>query len=112
MDWILGGDDEEGLRQWMGVSFNTDLIFLHGFQQRALGLGGCAVDFIGQHHLVENGAGMKGKGIGLTIEDHGAQDIGGQQIAGELDSLVTQSQQFGQGMRQGGFTDTGNILNQ
>ena len=44
---------KKGFRQWAAFAILGDLIFLHGFEQRALGLGRGAIDFIGEHQLRE-----------------------------------------------------------
>jgi hypothetical protein len=64
---VLRGDDKEGLRQGPGFAFDTDLTFLHRFQQGALRLWAGAVDLVGEHHLGEYRPGMKGETAGLAL---------------------------------------------
>jgi hypothetical protein len=63
-------------------------VFLHRFQQRALRLGRGAVHFIGQHQLREHRTLVELEGAGVAIEHRDADDVGRQQVAGELDALV------------------------
>jgi hypothetical protein len=50
---VLRGDDEEGLGQGHRLAIEGHLMLFHGLEQRALGFGRGAVDFIGQHQLRE-----------------------------------------------------------
>jgi len=42
---------KKGFFQLADLPAGGHLLFLHGFEQSRLGLGGGAVDFVGQHHL-------------------------------------------------------------
>ncbi len=44
-----------GSFQFVGLVADGDLLFLHGFKQRALHLGGRAVDFVGEDQLAKTG---------------------------------------------------------
>ena len=46
----------KGVGTVMAFAGDGDLAFLHHFQQRALHLGGRAVDFVGQHQIGEDRA--------------------------------------------------------
>ena len=48
----------------------------------------------------------------LRLEDRHTEDVGRQQVAGELQALELQAQSLRQTQRQGGFADTGNVLHQ
>ena len=109
---ILGGDDEKGLRQLAGLAFDGHLPFLHRFQQGALGLGRGAVDFVGQDQLGENRTGMEDEGLTLAFIHRRAQDVRRQQVAGELDALILQTQAASQGVSQSGFAHSGQVLDQ
>ena len=84
---VLRGDHEEGFGQRHGLAVQGHLPLLHGFEQRALRFGRCAVDFIRQHQLREDRATLKAELAGVAIEDRDAEDIGRQKIAGELHAL-------------------------
>ena len=54
LDRVLRGDDEERLRQVVGLLADGDLAFLHGLQQGGLRLGRRAVDLVGQEDVGED----------------------------------------------------------
>jgi len=53
-DRILGGQDHEGLRQWVGNSVKSHLLFFHNFKQGRLRFRRRAVDLIDQHDIAED----------------------------------------------------------
>ncbi len=60
--------------------------FRHRLQQRGLGFGGGAIDLIGQYDVVKDCSGMKQKGVLGWIVDLYPDDIGRQQVGGELNA--------------------------
>ena len=56
LDGVLRGQHEERFGQRIGLVADRDLPFLHGFEQRALHLGGRAVDFVGEDEVGEDRA--------------------------------------------------------
>ncbi len=72
----------------MGPAVCGDLAFLHGLEQRALGFRGRAVDLVGQDQLGKDGAAVKFELIAVPTVNGHADDVGGQQVAGELDALI------------------------
>ncbi len=112
MRGILRGNHEKRFRQGPGFSLGGDLPFLHGFEQRALGLRRGAIDLVGQHHLGEDGTRMKMEGAAAAIEDRHAEDVRRQHVAGELDALEIESEDARQHMGQGGLADTGQVFDQ
>ena len=48
LDGILRGEHEERLAERHGLAGRGDRVFLHGLEQGRLGLGGGAVDFVGE----------------------------------------------------------------
>ena len=84
----------------------------HGLQQGALHLGAGAVDLVGQQHLGEDGTGVKAKLLLGFIKDLQPQQIGRQQIGGELHPSAIEPQHLGQRMGKGGFAHAGQILDQ
>ena len=87
---ILRREHEEGRGQGVAGAADGDLPFLHGFQERRLGLGRCPVDFVGQHDIGEDRASHEAKRAvtrGLVLlDDLGAGDIAGHEVGGELDA--------------------------
>ena len=56
LDGILGGDDEERVREVQGLLADGDLTLLHGLEQRGLGLGRGPVDLVGEDDVREDRA--------------------------------------------------------
>ena len=64
---------------------------LHRFEKRGLGLGGGAIDFIGQYQVGENRARLEFQSLAAAVvglDDHAADDIGRHQVRRELNSGV------------------------
>ena len=55
---------------------------------------------------------MKAEALALGVKDRQTEQIGGQQIRGELYALIAKTQQGSQCMGQGGFPHAGQILDQ
>ena len=94
----------------MGFAINADLAFLHGLQEGGLGLGGGAVDFVGEKEAGEDGAFDEGEFVALQVEDVGAGDVGGHEVGGELDAAEIAAQDAGQGADEEGFGDAGDAF--
>ena len=109
---ILRRDDEERFVERIGLAVGRDLVFLHGFEQRALRLGRRAIDFVGQHQLREHRSAVEAELSGLRLEDRDADDVGRQQVARELDALVAEPERRGERVRKRGLADAGNVLDQ
>lgn len=88
------------------------LLFGHRFEQGALRLRRGAVDFIGQHELREQRAGMELKLATLAFVYAHADNVRRQQVAGELHALKRQIERGGEGVRQGGLADAGKVFDQ
>ena len=87
---------KKGAGSGVRVPVERDLVFLHGLEQRALGLWRGAVDLVGEHHVGKDRARMETEGGGGLLEDRHADDVGGQHVAGELDAAEGQAQHAGQ----------------
>ena len=83
---ILRGDDEERHGQRVCRAVARDLVFLHRFEQRALRLRRGAVHLIDQHHLGKERPGVENEALLIAVENGVADDVGRQQVAGELDA--------------------------
>ena len=53
LDGVLGGDDEEGGCEPVGLTFDGDLPLLHGLEQRGLSLRGRPVYLVGEEEVCE-----------------------------------------------------------
>ena len=109
---VLRRDHEEGLGQGSRLTLEGHLALGHGLQQRALGARRAAVDLVGEQHLGKNGSGMKAKAVVLAVVNGQAENIGGQQVGGELHALVREPQHLRQRVREGGFAHAGQIFDQ
>jgi hypothetical protein len=87
-------------------------LLLHRFEQRALGLGASAVDLVGQQHLREYRPWMEDETLAAAFENTHADQVGRHQVGGELDARELQPQRQRQCMRQRGFADPRNVLDQ
>ena len=67
LDGILGGHHQEGTFELVRGSAAGDGALLHGFEQRGLRLGRGAVDFVGQHQVGENRAGLEAQQLGAAV---------------------------------------------
>lgn len=112
-DGILGGDDEKEAVEIVAGALDGDLALAHGLEQGALGAGRGAVDLIREEDIGENRAGMEAELAGGRIEDGDAQDIGGQEIGGELDAFEDRAADGpGDCFGEGCFPCSGEILEQ
>ncbi len=89
LDRVLSGDHQEGLRQGIRVRIDRDLAFVHGLEQRRLGLGSGAVDLVGQQDVGENRSALELKLLLDGGVDRNTKNIRRQHVAGELHSLKT-----------------------
>ena len=71
----------------MRLAVDGDDAFLHGLEQRALGLGGGAVDLVGEQKRGEHRTLDQRKRVALQIEDLRAGDVGGHEVGCELDAV-------------------------
>jgi len=110
VDGVLGGKDEEGVGQLVGVLANGDLAFLHRLQQGALNFGWSAVDFVCEDKVGENGAEAGGEGAVFGVIDHGADDIGGEEVWSELNALESRLNGRGEGAHGECFGQTGDAF--
>ncbi len=109
---VLRCDHEEGLGEREGAAVGGDLALLHGLEQRTLRLRGGTVDLVGEDQLGEHRPWMKAERARLAIEHGHAQDVGWQQVAGELDALELQPGEPREDMRERGLAHARNVLDQ
>ena len=99
-------------RARVGGAVYGHLALLHRLQQGGLHLGRCAIDLVGQQHLREHRALVEVESGGVALIDVDAEDVGRQQVAGELHPAVFQAQHPGQAMGQRGLAHAGHVLDQ
>lgn len=104
LDGVLGGDDEEEVVKVVAGALDGDLALAHGFEEGGLGAWGGAVDFIGEEDVGEDGALVEFEFLGFRVEDGDAEDVGWEQVRGELDAFEGGSANGGcDGFGEGGF---------
>ncbi len=110
-DGVLSGDGEEETVEVIACAVDGDLAFAHGLEKGALSAGGGAVDFVRKEDVCEDGAFVEAEFLGAGVEDGDAQDVGGEEIGGELDAF-----EFGvgdgvcDGFGEGGFAGSGEVF--
>jgi hypothetical protein len=105
----LGGEDEEGVWEKMGLAHDRDAALLHGLKKGGLGLGGGAVDFVGEDQVGEERAGLKDEAAaGFCLLEHGiAGDVAWEEVGGELDAFGIEAKGLGKTFDEFGFAETG-----
>jgi hypothetical protein len=99
----LRRENEERFLELVSLVADGDLFFLHGFEQRALHLGGRAVDFIGEDEVGENRAFARAEAAGLRIVNLRADDVGGQHVRRELQARKFHADARGHGFHRQSF---------
>jgi len=85
---------------------NGDGVFLHRFEQRRLGLGGCTVDLVGQDDVGEDGAALKLEvafPLRRLVDHIRPYDVGRHKVGGELDAREGQVERLGERPDKEGF---------
>ena len=75
LDGVLSGQHQEGARQAMGDAVHCDLSFFHRLQQRRLGFGGRAVQFVEEHALTKDRTWHEAELATLRIPDGTADNL-------------------------------------
>ncbi|MNN59660.1 hypothetical protein D3C81_1747920 [compost metagenome] len=108
----MRGEHHERLRDGQGATFEGDLAFLHGFEQRGLGFRRGAVDFVGQQQVGENRAFAQLELLGLQVVHRMTGDVAGHQVRGELDAREFTAEAAGEGANQQGLAQPGHTFKQ
>lgn len=106
------GQHQERLLQFEGLIADGDLLLLHGFEQGALHFGRGAIDFVGQDQVGENGAAPGSKGPRLRIVNLRADQVGREQVRGELETGEFNVDGGGQGLDREGLGQTRHTFQQ
>ena len=111
---VLRRHDDEQVGQFVRGAGHGHLALLHGFQQRGLDLGRCAVDLIRQHDIGEDGARFEAEGVlpALSVQDLRSGDIGRQQIRCELDAGKLGFQCLGHAFHRARFGQAGQAFHE
>jgi hypothetical protein len=84
----------------------------HRLEQRRLGFRWCPVDLVGQQQVRENRSGAELEPARLHVVHRRAQQVGGQQVRGELHSLEIQPQCGGERPRDQRLAEAGQVLDE
>ena len=112
LDRVLGGGDDERVRQRPRLALDADLALLHCLQQRGLRLGWSAVDFVGQQQVGEHRAGAELEHGRARVVDQRPGHVAGHQIGRELHPLEFQFQRCGHRAHQQRLGDAGHAFEQ
>ena len=74
----------------MAHAVERHVALLHRLEQGGLGLGGAAVDLVGQEQLGEDRPPGQGEARRLEVEQVGAEDVARREVRGELDTAIVQ----------------------
>ncbi|OPZ13897.1 MAG: hypothetical protein BWZ10_01990 [candidate division BRC1 bacterium ADurb.BinA364] len=100
LDRILRGQNKKRQRQLVARAAGRHGVFLHRFEQRGLGLGRSAVDFVRQQQIGENRAFDKLESAAaagrVLLQDVRAQNIRRHQVGRELHALELHRANIGQ----------------
>ena len=115
LDRVLGGQDEERLRQWTGHALDRHLPLLHRLEQCRLGPGGGPVDLVHQQDVREDRAGHEPErhpGRRGALEDARAGDVARQQVRRPLDPTEAESEGPRERPGEERLADPGHVLDQ
>ncbi|MPM95678.1 hypothetical protein SDC9_142833 [bioreactor metagenome] len=111
-DRVLGRDDHERRFEDPALAVRGNLMFAHAFEQRRLGPGRSAVDFVRQQDVGEHRAGPELELARARIVDRSSGDIRRQQVRRELDAAEFRVDEFCQRLRQRGFPHARHVVEQ
>ncbi len=96
----------------MSLSENRDSSFLHGLKQSGLGLGGCAVDLVGQNDIGKERSGLEDE-LSLAVlflQYWVPRDVTGKQVGCELNPASLHLQDAGKPLYELGLAEPGETL--
>ena len=109
---VLGGDNQKRLGEREGVGIHRDLAFVHRFEQRRLGFGSSAIDFVRENDVGKDRSALELK---LMLDggiNRDAEYIAGQHVAGELDALKAAIDGTGQCLTESGLSHARDAFDQ
>ena len=101
-----------GAGQLVGDAVDAHLPLGHRLQQRRLGLGRCPVDLVGEKQVGEDRSAAEFETARLHVVDRRAEQVGGQQVRGELHAREVQTQRRGEGPGDQRLAEAGQVLDQ
>ena len=98
LDRVLRREDEERVRDLVGLAADRHLALLHDLEQRALDLGRRPVDLVGEEQVREHRAQRRPELAGLLVVDPRADEVGRDEVRRELDALELAADRVGDGL--------------
>ena len=112
LDRVLRRQHQERLVEAVRLVADGDRALLHRLEQRALHLGGGAVDLVGEDDVGEDRALVDGELQRPRVVDQRADQVGGQQVGRELEALERQMAGLGQRLDDQRLGQAGQALEQ
>ena len=114
LDGVLRGEHEERQRQVVGFPQHGHAALLHGLEEGGLRFRRGAVDFVGEDDVREQWAGLEHElAAAIDLLKYGiSRNIAGEEIGGELDTLVFEAQELREAFHKFGFSETRQALQQ
>ena len=109
---VLRCKNEKRGGQGMRYAIHRNVVFFHRLEQRALCFRSRPIDFVNQHDLGKKRPAMKNEALLFPIENRVADNIGREQIAGELNAPKLQPQRSRHGVRKCRLAYSRNVLDQ
>ena len=98
LDRVLRREDEERVRDLVGLAADRDLALLHDLEQRALDLGRRPVDLVGEQQVREDRPERRPELARLLVVDPRADEVGRDEVRRELDALELAADRVGHGL--------------
>ena len=112
LDRILRGENQERLGQRVRVIVDSDLRFVHCFEQGGLRFRRGAIDFIGDDYVGENRPGLEFEALRRRVVDADADHVARQHVGRELDALKGAVEGSRESLGESGLAYAGNVFNQ
>ncbi len=113
---ILGGDDEKGARERVGLAVDADRSIAHGLEQRRLRPRIGPIDLVGEYELCKEGTGMKDESRVRTRRGRFGnlepREVSREQVVGELNPFELGTEGAREGASERGLPDAGDVLEQ
>ena len=98
LDRVLGGHDQERLGQRVIATTDRDLALGHDLEQGRLDLRRRPVDLVGEQEVAHHRTELDIEFLPALPVDPGADDVGGHQVRGELDTRERTADNPGEGL--------------
>ena len=112
LDRVLRRHDEERLRERVRLAGDRHLALLHDLEQRALHLGGRAVDLVGEQEVAEHRAELGVEAARVGAVDARADEVGRHQVRRELHAAELAAEHVAQGLDRQRLRQAGDALEQ